>query len=199
MKLKDIEAGTFFPGRVVTTKFGWDPDKRFGPRIHHAVDYAHEKSGMTFVPFNAMRVEFINKDSQGNSVLRLMSPNLELRLFHYRREELSLEILQATRLKLGIRSGSPLAPPGDVGIGSGRHVHAQLVLTPGVFEGELDFMKPGWNESVYDQYEELYGDAFVKEFAKRRCGWISSCALSRIDPYAQAERILIDTETILGM
>jgi len=198
MRLTDIDASVFFPGSQITTAFGWDPDPRFGPRVHHAVDRAG--AGMVRLPFAAKRLDWKNADTVGNSVLRAFAdPGIELRMLHFRPNERTPDLLNALRNGRGLPAGAPLAPAGDVGIGSGRHVHYQLMLDPECDWTELDKLVPGWTQDDKTDWLSRYGLAFALERSRRGIRWINTRALRRADPWTGMDRIIIDSATILGL
>lgn len=206
MRLIDIKPGAFFPGSVITTRFGWDPVPP-GPRIHHAVDRAG--TGIVCLPFDAERAEFIRADAQGNSVLRLFAAGgaLELRLLHFLPGELSGEIQAACHIKRGrpLPAGTPIGPAGNAGLsvsvtgGDGRHVHYSLLLSPGAYDAELSRLAPGWSSDASPAWRAQYGEAFDKEKRTRGIRWINGLALIKHDPWTGKDRIIVNTASVMGL
>jgi hypothetical protein len=209
MLLKELKLENFFPGSTITTLFGWDKDPP-GPRIHHAIDRAGQ--GIVTLPFEAERIEWIDHDGLGCSVLRAFADDgaLELRLLHFNKEELSPGILPAAAAGAGLPKGQPIGPTGNTGLsiarvrpdgtkGDGRHVHYQLMLKPGHYEAELDELCPGWQNDDKQELSRALGEAFVTECAARKVAWINTKALCRSDPWTGRLRIIIDTAEILGL
>lgn len=198
MNLPELHPEVFFPDSIPTTPFGWDPVTfPEAPRIHHAVDRAG--AGVVSAPFAASRVAWVDQDAQGNSVLRLFAGPLELRMLHFRKAELAREVLSAVEAGTGLPAGQPLAPAGDVGIGTGRHLHYQFMLTPVEEYPEIDELAPGWLEDDSGKMRERYGMAFVREVAARSILWINERALCRRDPWTGKLRLIIDSAGILGL
>jgi hypothetical protein len=205
MKLFDIQTGLFYPGSSITTRFGWDPDPP-GPRIHHAVDRAGS-AAIVCLPFAAERVEWIDEDANGCSVLRAFCDDstLELRMLHFLRAELSPGILEAVAKGRPTLTGQPIGPAGNKGLavskhgGDGRHVHYQLMLVPGAYDAELDTLAPTWSVDRRKELAARYGPAFLRDCVAREVAWINERALCRRDPWTGRLRIIIDSAGILGL
>jgi hypothetical protein len=203
MILSELGLANFFPGSTITTRFGWDKDPP-GPRLHHAVDRAGP--GVVHLPFDAEKVEWIDADAQGNSVIRAFADSgaLELRMLHFLKEEVDPAFLHAALKGGPAPSGFPIGPTGNKGIfvasseGTGRHVHYSLLLKPGVYDEDLDQIAPGWNIDLKDQLVNEHGSAFIRECAARGVRWINTKALEKVDPWTGKARILIDTAGVLG-
>jgi hypothetical protein len=204
MNLGELDLENFFPGSTITTRFGWDLDPP-GPRIHHAIDRAGK--GIVCLPFAAERMEWVDEDANGCSVLRAFADGgaFELRLLHFIKAELSPGILAAVQARQGLPSGQPIGPAGNKGLsvslfgGDGRHVHYQLMLKPGIYDQELEHILPGWSIDRRDELARRYGPAFVRECATRGITWINEQALERADPWTGRQRIIIDSAGILGL
>lgn len=205
MRLSEIQTGLFYPGSVITTRFGWDLDPP-GPRLHHAIDRAGSAS-IVCLPFAAERVQWIDSDANGCSVLRVFADSgaIELRMLHFLGDELSPGIPYAIKGGHGLLCGQPIGPAGNMGLsvskhgGDGRHVHYQLMLIPGVFDDELSAIAPTWNVDRRKELAVRYGSAFLRECAVRQVTWINERALCRMDPWTSKPRVIIDSVGLLGL
>lgn len=204
MHLSELSLDVFFPGSTITTRFGWDRDPP-GPRIHHAVDRAGP--GVVRLPFDAERIEWVDADANGCSVLRAFADGgaLELRMLHFLREELDPAVREAANSSGGLGAGQVIGPAGNKGMsisgngGDGRHVHYQLMLKPRIYDGELEHLAPLWSVDRKDELARRYGPTFLRECAARGIAWINEQALERSDPWTGRQRIIIDTAGILGL
>jgi hypothetical protein len=204
MMLSELELVNFFPGSTITTRFGWDKDPP-GPRIHHAVDRAGP--GDVRLPFDAEKVEWIDADGQGNSVIRAFADGgaLELRMLHFIRAEIDPDFLHAALAGHAVKEGAKIGPTGNKGLsvatvpgGTGRHVHYSLLLRPGIYDDELDALSPGWRVDLRDQLAHEHGPAFIRECTARGVIWINPEAMQKQDPWTGKARIIIDTARILN-
>ncbi|MBL8967012.1 MAG: hypothetical protein JNG85_08385 [Spirochaetaceae bacterium] len=193
----------FFPGAQVTTRFGWDLEPP-GPRIHHAIDKAGR--GIVCAPFGFERVEWIDRDALGCSVLRCFadSGQIELRILHFLKAELSPGLADAISRGRGLPAGAPLAPAGNVGLslsrsgGDGRHVHYSLLLDHTAYGLEMTSLRPGWGVDKRAEFTKRYGPEFEADCKRRQVRWISEVACGKHDPWTQRERVIVDSMAFFG-
>lgn len=208
--MTSFKAITLFPeGSQVTTGFGWDvgpknvkdidPLGKVWPRIHPAIDRVGP--GDMRNPIESTRVEWRDSDSGGNSLLRLIGNNCELRLLHINKSEFDKDTWEYLQKKKNIQKGMRIAPCGNTGISfgndGGRHVHYSFLIVPGVFDSELN-NKFGeyWNENKYSDLVIKYGDAFTAQCKTRAISWINSYALRYWDRYWGRSMIVLNTEKV---
>jgi hypothetical protein len=196
----------FFPKSVITTPFGWDAETfPSAPRLHHAVDRAGK--GSVFSPVKAEKVIWIDSDSQGNSVLRLIFLGGEVRILHFLRDELDSLILASAISNAGIDAGTRIGPAGNKGIsisssgGDGRHIHYSLILSPGAYDDQLaQLAGPGWNSDRSSDFRAKYGKAFIQEAAIRGVRWMNQYVIAKADPYYVGRiRFVVDSVKLFGL
>lgn len=195
-------ASVFFPGSVITTRFGWDPTPP-GPRIHHAIDRAGP--GDLYTPEDYLRATWIPKDAQGNTILRLIGEGRELRIYHLYLTELSPTLREAIGLGKDVPAGTKIGPAGNVGIfvasakGTGRHAHYVYYVDPQQHEEELDKRLTGWQINRIKEIEAKLGRAFTDEIKKREISAYNDLAITKLDPWTKRVRVIVNTYAGWGM
>jgi hypothetical protein len=203
----------------ITTAFGWDEGpsekERKGwtaeqqakaaetwPRNHQGEDLSLLLStilGKGFrwadypivCPIDGGYVEFIARDRQACSVLRIIGPWWEVRIKHVIYAELSRELIEMVARHDPIPAGTVLGPPGNVGLsfgagpGQGRHLHISFLgwgrLAEGFFRARLG---PAWSENKIPEYVKTYGKAYAEDVQGRGIQWINDAVLRKYgDPH----------------
>lgn len=197
----------WFDGAInVNTPFGYDC-KTFpsNPRIHLGQDYA---------PLNGKRESTIahtiisgkvqwHVDGQGNSILRQIWQDIEARYYHFRRDELTSDIIAALTVPGTIvEPGTAIGPAGNVGLkvagngNDGSHVHLVIVSPSDKIVRQL--IGSGWDVDASERYMLKYGDRFTDEALEWRVRWMNDRVIYRFDPMSQKYAYFLNPKVILG-
>lgn len=198
----------WFDGAVnVNTPFGYDC-KTFpsSPRIHLGQDYA---------PLNGKRESTIahtiisgklqwHIDGQGNSILRQIGKDIEARYYHFRRDELTSDIIAALTVPGTIvEPGTPIGPSGNIGLkiagngNDGSHVHLVLICYDEKAIEQL--LGAGWKIDERERYAMKYGNQFTEEALEWRVRWMNDKVIYRFDPMSQKYAYFLNPKVVLGV
>jgi murein DD-endopeptidase MepM/ murein hydrolase activator NlpD len=178
----------WFPTGKSANNFGWDPLTKehsrtdIWPRIHLGDDWWPEDGDCFKHPFKAIvtgPVEFIRDDgSVGHySILIQYVGSIEVRYYHVRYDELTDEIKNALKAKTIVQAGTVIGPCGDVGLGTGRHVHIDMRAYPGT--DLMSLLGEGWDKDKKAELSELYGMVFVQKTIERCIVWMNENVIFR--------------------
>lgn len=200
----------WFRGAVNSgTPFGYDVKTFPGkPRLHPAQDYS---------PLNSKRLETIAYsvingqiewlvDTQGNSVFWQKGTGLDVRYYHFHREELSSEAIAAMTVKgFSMNAGTPIGPAGNVGISvasagnDGSHVHLVIIAYPELYDSVADIVGVKfWHVNKIDQYIKQYGQPFKDIVDKWQIEWMNEDVIARFDPFRQRMGYFLNPKKVLG-
>jgi murein DD-endopeptidase MepM/ murein hydrolase activator NlpD len=178
------------------TPFGWDAARN---RIHPAQDYAPLKHGSIAYTIILGKVSW-HIDGQGNSIIRQVSPSgFEVRYYHFRREELTSDIIAAMSVPgTMVEAGSPIGPAGNVGIGTGDHVHLVMVARDDLSVPITPIIGEGWGEDQTEAMALKYGDAFTLKANDWKVKWMNANVIYRFDPMTQRNSYFLNSKRVLG-
>lgn len=200
----------WFDGAInVNTPFGYDC-KTFpsSPRIHLGQDYA---------PLNGKRESTIahtiisgklqwHIDGQVNSILRQIGKDIEARYYHFRRDELTSDIISALTVPGTIvEPGTAIGPAGNVGLkvagngNDGSHVHLVIVCKEEMKSQLTSILGEGWAEDMSERYALKYGDGFMLEANRWRVRWMNDKVIYRFDPMSQKYAYFLNPAKVLGV
>jgi hypothetical protein len=194
-----------FPGSSITTGFGWDK-MTFpkAPRIHHAIDRAGK--GNIFCPIDAGRVKWLDEDSNGCSVLRLIGDGIEIRMLHFIKDEVNPAVMDAVANKSALAISTVIGPAGNKGQsvstvkgGSGRHLHYQTMLEPGVHDRFLASVRADWDVDNTKVFTAQYGKLFTAEVKKRGIWWMNDYVIFKHDAISASEKYVIDSTVFFNL
>lgn len=200
----------WFKGSVNSrTPFGWDTKTFSYGRMHPAQDYS---------PLNGRREETIAHaviggpvswlvDDGGNSVLRQYGDGVEVRYYHFKREELSSEVIAALTVKgTVIKAGTVLGPANHVGLSvasngnDGSHVHLVIVAFPSIYEDIENIIgNKLWHTDKLDGFKRKYGEAFIVAVAQKKISWMNDDVIARFDPLSQKNAYYLNPRVVLGV
>lgn len=200
---------SWFPGGVnVGTPFGWDTNTyRYG-RMHPAQDYAPlDKRREIDIPRAIVSgpVGWLI-DVQGNSILRQYAGDFEIRYYHFRREELTSDIISAMSVPGGavVNAGEKIGPVGNVGVNvsgpgnDGSHVHLVIVYKSDKVESLKDIMGENCLDDKTEDYHYEYGDEFTIKAHEWRIEWMNENVIYRFDPLTQKMAYYLNALKVLG-
>lgn len=199
----------WFKGAVnVKTAFGWDTKTFAWGRMHPAQDYS---------PLNGKREETIAStiidgpvlwliDNQGNSVLRQFGNGIEVRYYHFKRDELSSDVIAALTVKgLSLKAGTPIGPANHIGISvaspgnDGSHVHLCIVAFTEIYKDiETIMSNKLWHVNKIDEFARLYGEQFIVKVAEWKIAWMNENVIARFDPLSQKNAYYLNPRIVLG-
>jgi hypothetical protein len=197
----------WFTGKLSANNFGWDPltlknsDANIWPRIHLGDDFS-PKDGRVFenpiLTIISGRVEWIDADDQGNSVLRQFAGDIEIRYYHLRKAELSRAVKDALENHTPLEAGTVIGPCGDVGLGHGRHIHVAIVAADGTDLSAI--LGQGWDEDRTDDLAARYGKVFLEKAhaPNRRIIKMNDLMIYRIDGMTCKKVYYINPELLVG-
>ena len=200
----------WFKGSVnVNTPFGWDTKTFSYGRMHPAQDYA---------PLNGHRLDTLARavidgpvswlvDDGGNSVLRQYGDGIEVRYYHFRRDELSSDVIAALTVKgTVIKAGTVIGPSGNVGLSvagngnDGSHVHLVIVAFPAIYEAIESIMGDKlWHTDKLPEFKRKYGEAFIVSVAAKKISWMNDNVIARFDPLSQNNSYYLNPRIVLGV
>lgn len=200
---------SWFPASDSANNFGWDPitaehlRKDIWPRIHLGDDF-WPKDGRVFAhPFKTLvsgKVKFIRDDGtkDHNSLLIQYAGAFEVQYWHVRENELSKEIKDALISGAIVPAGTIIGPCGDVGIGTGRHVHLVVKAADGTDLAPL--LGDDWKEDKKDAYAEKYGKIFTEkaDADNRQIKWMNEKVIYRHVGYNGPMAYYVNPRVVLG-
>jgi hypothetical protein len=212
----------FFPRSSITLNYGIDAKTFPGkPRIH-PIDRAlpldldrRYQEFPVYVPCIYKKTKWIDDDGTGcaqtgrpgNSVLRLLGDGFEVRILHFRKEEMSEEFRALMIQELPAFPGDPIGPAGNKGLSiglnghSGRHIHYELILEPGKYDDDLTEKYGGleWKKDYLPAYVNEYGSKLELDRLRRRVSWMNSQVIARIDPGYGKLMYSVNSYKLLGL
>jgi hypothetical protein len=152
------------------------------------------------VPCHYHQTKWIDDDGLGNSMLRLIGEDFELRMLHFFRAEISEEFAALMIQGLPAQCGDVIGPAGNMGVSFGRHVHYALILAPGRFDDELiQAFGYEWDKDKLPGLVAQYGPALEQDRRARRIAWMNENVVARIDPYWGRESYQVNSVALLGL
>ncbi len=219
----------FRPGAARTTPFGIDvTTPSVSPlRIHNAIDSAYSsRSGWEiYVPFDIKSSEYIDpypnerlQEAFGFGALLFLYTDygFHLRLAHISRDQISSKTLRKLNSRKGFQAGEYLCEAGNYGIGTGKHLHLEVVSddkTSEVLNNVLQMKYEDQNpltqqygrEQMLDFYDkaglstEEGDEAFQKEIDKRGVSFINSFICKRWDYHTRKDVTFYSSMELFGM
>jgi hypothetical protein len=143
-------------------------------------------------------------DGQGNSILRQINGDYEIRYYHFKREELSSDIIAAFEPKAIVEAGTLIGPAGNIGLkvagngNDGSHVHLVIVCKEDMKSQLTPLLGEGWAEDMTEKFALNYGDGFTLEANRWRVRWMNDKVIYRFDPTTQKYAYFLNPEKVLG-
>ncbi len=180
---------SWFPNSSDANNFGWDAltashnRPEIWPRIHLANDYWATDGNAFNHPFKTIvsgAVKLLKDDGTDyhNSILYQFAGPFEIQYWHIRPVELSSDIIAAdTARGAVVQAGTIIGPAGDVGIGTGRHVHLTIKAKDGTDLAPL--LGDLWNKDKTVIYTQRYGPTFTEKKVARNIKWMNDNVIYR--------------------
>jgi hypothetical protein len=194
------------PGIKVTGRPGWEtgpknPPPNIWPRYHLGTDLV--STGTIVCPIEGTATQWIPRDGQGNSVLRIMTRDEEVRMYHFKAVELGKEVQAAIQSGRGLHKGTPIAIPGNVGavagLGGGRVLHMLHIVRKAVYDEELtERFGDLWRGNVIDEEMARFGEPYAMQIQKHRIERANEILIERHDPFWGRQIYALNIANVFG-